>query len=225
MQLQSLLLSRDTEVARVLRPALEKLSIEMEVCSASDMGQEILSYEHFDAIVVDCEGWPDGEGVIRGLRKGRSNANSVMFALIRGETSTQTAFEWGASFVLQKPLSPLSVTRSFHAALGLMIRERRRYFRHPVEMLITLQTENGKEQVATAINLSEGGMAVSCDEPPPAGKLKLEFFLPGTQTPVTAQGELAWVAGNQGGIRFHWLAHHSRDALQKWLGQQMGVLD
>lgn len=224
MQLQSLVLSQDAEVARVLGPALEKLSIEIEVCTTMETGHEILSCEHFDAIVVDCAG-ADGAELIRTLRKGRSNQNSVTFALVEGDVSTQAAFEWGASFVLQKPLSQLSVTRSFHAALGLMIRERRRYFRQPVEMLVTIQPANGRERVATAMNLSEGGLAFSCDEPLPSGKLKVEFFLPGTRTTLTAHGEVAWAAGNQGGIRFHWVPRQSKEILEKWLNQQLGILD
>ncbi len=225
MQLQSLLLSQDADLARVLTQALEKLSIEIEVCGAVALGREIISTEHFDAIMVDCDDTPDGEELIRTLRKGRSNQNSVTFALIGDQTSTQAAFEWGASFVLRKPLSPLSVTRSFHAALGLMIRERRRYFRYPVEILVTIQPANGQEHMATAINLSEGGMALSCDEPLPSGNLKVEFFLPGTETTVTAHGEVAWSAGNQGGIRFQWVPRHSREALAKWLGRKLGITD
>lgn len=225
MQLHSLLLSQDVEVARILRPALEKLSIEMEICEGPEMARDMICCEHFDAVMVDCDALPDGGELIRALRKGRSNCNSVAFALIRGEMSTQAAFEWGASFVLHKPLSAANVARSFHAALGLMVRERRRYFRHPVEMLVTIQPSNGKERVATAVNLSEGGMALSCDESLPAGSLKLEFFLPGTQTMITAHGELAWAAANQGGIRFQWAPRHCREALDKWLSQQLGILD
>ena len=42
MQLESLLLSRDPEVIRVVQPALEKLSIDVEVCRGINSGQEIL---------------------------------------------------------------------------------------------------------------------------------------------------------------------------------------
>ena len=55
MPLESLLLSRDPEVIRVLQPALEKLSIDVEVCRGVSSGQEILRTEKFDAIIVDCD--------------------------------------------------------------------------------------------------------------------------------------------------------------------------
>src|SRR5207249_6126150 len=52
MPLESLLVSRDPQVIRVLRPALEKLAIEVEICRGADSGSEILSCEKFDAVIV-----------------------------------------------------------------------------------------------------------------------------------------------------------------------------
>src|SRR5450755_2180711 len=76
MPLESLLLSRDAEVVRVLEPALEKLSIEVEVCRGVNSGHEILRTEKFDAIIVDCDDLDGGLRVLQGLRKGLSNKNS-----------------------------------------------------------------------------------------------------------------------------------------------------
>ena len=73
MPLESLLLSRDPEVIRVLRPALQKLSIDVEVCSGVNSGQEILSTEKFDAVLVDCDDLKGAVGVLESLRKSASN--------------------------------------------------------------------------------------------------------------------------------------------------------
>ena len=73
MQLESLLLSRDPEVIRVVQPALEKLSIDVEVCRGINSGQEILRTERFDAIIVDCDDLKGALGVLEGLRKSVSN--------------------------------------------------------------------------------------------------------------------------------------------------------
>src|ERR1700758_5014061 len=102
MALESLLLSRDPEVIRVLRPTLEKLAIEVEVCRGARSGGEILSAEKFDAIIVDCDDLQGGLEVLEALRKGTSNKNSVTFAILNGSTTTQKAFQMGANFVLQK---------------------------------------------------------------------------------------------------------------------------
>ena len=69
MPLESLLLSRDPEVIRVLQPALEKLSIDVEVCRGVSSGQEILRTEKFDAIIVDCDDLKGALACLEGLRK------------------------------------------------------------------------------------------------------------------------------------------------------------
>ena len=160
MRLESLLLSRDAEVIRVLQPALEKLSIEVEVCHGVRSGHEIIRTEKFDAIIVDCDDLEGGLRVLEGLRKASSNKNSVTFAILNGTTTTQQAFEMGVNFVLQKPISTLNATRCFSAALNFMIREQRRYFRHPVEIPATLGSGEGQKLKATITNISEGGMAI-----------------------------------------------------------------
>src|SRR5579863_5436863 len=135
--LESLLLSRDADVFRVLRPTLDKLSIDVEVCQEAKKASEILIAEKFDAVIVDCDDLRGGIEVLQSLRATPSNKNSVTFALLNGKkTTTNEAFGMGVNFVLQKPISTLNASRCFHAALSFMERERRRYFRHPVKMLV-----------------------------------------------------------------------------------------
>jgi ActR/RegA family two-component response regulator len=120
MALESLLLSRDNEVIRVLQPALEKLYIGVEVCCGVRSGHEILRTEKFDAIIVDCDDLDGGLQVLEGLRKTSSNRNSVTFAILNGTTTTKQAFQMGANFVLQKPISTLNATRCFSTALNFI---------------------------------------------------------------------------------------------------------
>jgi DNA-binding response OmpR family regulator len=180
MQLESLLLSRDPEVIRVVQPALEKLSIDVEVCRGVNSGQEILRTERFDAIIIDCDDLKGALGVLEGLRKSVSNKNSATFAIVNGNTTTQQAFKMGANFVLQKPISALNAKRCFSAAVNFMMRERRRYFRHPVEMPATLSFGEGQKMKVTVTNLSEGGMAIFFRGPLPKGGVStISFNLPG----------------------------------------------
>jgi hypothetical protein len=50
MTLESLLLSQDPELVRVLRPTLEELSIDVEVCHEARAGADMLIADKFDAI-------------------------------------------------------------------------------------------------------------------------------------------------------------------------------
>ena len=222
MQLESLLLTRDPEVIRVLGPTLEKLAIEVEVCRGARSGNEIIQSEKFDAVIVDCDDLDGGLDVLLELRKCPSNKSSVSFAILNG-TSTHKAFELGANFVLQKPLTALSAQRCFSAAVGLMARGRRRYFRYPVEFAVSLSFGPEKQVKVTASNLSEGGMAIKFKGALPRTKLtQVKFSLPGTgAAEMEPKSELAWADGaGRAGIRFLKMPRESREHLENWLAEQ-----
>jgi CheY-like chemotaxis protein len=226
MILECLLVSRDQEVVRVLRPALEKLSINLEVCSGARSGREILSSEKFDAVVVDCDDLQGGMEVLKDLRKQPSNKNSVTFAILNGKTTTRQTFEIGTNFVLQKPIQPVNALRCFSAALGLMTRERRRYYRHPVDMPTTIIFADGPDLKVTATNLSEGGMAVQFHgKLPKAPIAKVQFTLPGTRTSMEPRADIAWADGSgHAGIRFVEVPQTSREQMDRWLTAQIDGL-
>jgi CheY-like chemotaxis protein len=221
MHLQSLLLTHDTEVTRVLRPTLEKLSIELEICVETEV-EKRLSEDRFDAVIVDCDDLQSGLQVLLGLRQTPGNKRSIAFALLNGTTTTTQAFQCGANFVLQKPISLLNATRCFSAALGLMERERRRYFRHPVEISVGIAFPDGAQRSVIATNISEGGMAICLEDPFPNHKsLTATFTLPGERVAISTNAELAWTSDIRGGLRFLQLAVNSREQLDNWLKQQM----
>src|SRR6266852_8692005 len=223
MTLESLLLSRDTDLVRVLRPTLEKLAIDVEICQEARAAADILVSEKFDAVIVDCDDLKGGLEVLQGLRSTPSNKNSVTFAVLNGKkTTTHDAFGMGANFVLQKPISALNASRCFNAALNFMVRERRRYYRQPVKMLVSIFHAN-KELKASSTNLSEGGIALLLREPLPKGATpRLKFMLPEVNVPFEVEAEVAW-ADIQGhvGFRFVNVSQSAQQALEKWLDAQM----
>jgi DNA-binding response OmpR family regulator len=223
MTLESLLLSRDSEVLRVLRPTLEKLSIEVEVCQEAKKASEILIAEKFDAVIVDCDDLIGGLEVLQGLRATPSNRNSVTFALLNGKkTTTQEAFGMGVSFVLQKPISTLNASRCFHAALNFMVRERRRYFRQPVKMPVRVILGD-KDLKATSTNISEGGIALILHQAlPKSATPVLQFVLPETKLALDVETEVAWadIKGHVG-LRFLNVPQSSQQLLEKWLDEQL----
>jgi CheY-like chemotaxis protein len=222
MTLDSLLLSQDPEVMRVIRPTLENLSIEVELCHEARAGANILISDKFDAVIVDCDDLNGGLAVLQGLRKTPSNKNSVAFAILNGKkTTTQEAFGMGANFVLQKPISALNASRCFHAALNFMVKERRRYFRQPVKMLVKVVLGE-KTLNATSTNISEGGIALMLREALPRGVApRLKFSLPGN-IHFEVEAEVAWVdVKGLAGFRFQNVPKNSQAVLEKWLDEQM----
>jgi len=223
MTLESLLLSRDAEVVRVLRPTLEKLSIAVEICQEAKKASEILICEKFDAVIVDCDDLQGGLEVLQCLRATPSNKNSVTFAVLNGKkTTTQEAFGMGVNFVLQKPISNLNASRCFHAALSFMERERRRYFRHPVKMLVTVVLEE-KELRATSTNISERGIALMLHQAIPKNATpRLQFMLPETKIALEMEAEVAWAdIKGHAGLRFLKVPQSTQEVLEKWLNKRM----
>jgi CheY-like chemotaxis protein len=223
MTLDSLLLSQDPELVRVIRPTLEKLSIDVSVCHEIGSGADILASDKFDAVIVDCDDLKGGLSLLQGLRKTPSNKNSVAFAILNGKkTTTQQAFEYGANFVLQKPISALNASRCFHAALNFMVRERRRYFRHPLAMPVKILL--GDHSIAcNSTNLSESGIALFLTDRLPKGATpRLQFVLPEANLKFEIEAEVVWADGKgRAGLRFQNVPERSQQQLEAWLDDRL----
>jgi len=223
MTLESLLLSQDPELVRVVRPTLEKLSIDVEICHEARSAADILISQKFDAVIVDCDDLSGGMEVLQGLRSTPSNKNSVTFAILNGKkTTTQEAFGLGANFVLQKPISTLNASRCFHAALNFMVRERRRYFRHPVKMQVQIAIGDKKVK-AHSTNISESGIAIQLRDAMPKGVTPtLLFTLPETDYKMKFEAEVVWAdVKGRAGLRFHNVPKESQAYLEKWLDDRL----
>jgi CheY-like chemotaxis protein len=223
MTLDSLLLSQDPELVRVIRPTLEKLSIDVEICHEALAGADILISDKFDAVIVDCDDLNGGLAILQGLRSTPSNKNSVAFAILNGKkTTTQQAFGFGANFVLQKPISALNASRCFNAALNFMVRERRRYFRHPAKMSVRILLGDQTVQ-ATSTNVSESGIALMLRNALPKGATpRLQFNLPETTRKLEVEAEVVWAdVKGRAGLRFHNVPKEDQEHLEKWLDERL----
>ena len=222
MNLESLVISRDSDLLGILRPVLETIAVNVQACPDILAAASLLDKNKMDAVIVDCDDLPHGVEVLKSIRTTRSNASSVAFAVVNGKTSTQQAFQFGANFVLQKPLTPLNATRCFNAALNFMVRERRRYFRHPLEVPVRITAPGNREVTAMTTNLSEGGMSLHCSaqflkDP----KLMVRFSLPQSSISLELKGAVAWSDGSgRVGLRFIEVPQSSQYQLEKWLTER-----
>jgi c-di-GMP-binding flagellar brake protein YcgR len=104
-----------------------------------------------------------------------------------------------------------------------MVRERRRYFRHPVEMPLRISLPPNQELTATTTNVSEGGMAIRLvGKLPKDAQAQLRFTLPITNTSLELKGQVAWADGTgQAGIRFVEVPQSAQYQLEKWLTDRL----
>ncbi|HVI07930.1 MAG TPA: response regulator [Candidatus Binatia bacterium] len=223
MNLESLLLSSDPDVVSILGTTLDKLSIDVQVCREAKAGSEILISEKFDAVIVDCDDLSGGMALLEGLRVTPSNKSSVAFAVLNGKkTTTQQAFGMGANFVMQKPITMMNAMRCFNAALNFMLKERRRYFRQPLNVPVKVTVGENHFQ-ATATNISEGGIALLLQHAlPKDGSPRLQLTLPGSRQVLEFESQVAWTdMKGYAGMRFINVPQSSQERLEQWLSQQL----
>lgn len=222
MRLEALVVSRDAPALRVIHGVLGGLGVLIEECPTPAAALDLLNVRKFDAVIVDCDDLHGAPEVLRHLRQAPSNRTSVAFAIVNGITSVANAFNLGANFVLDKPITLDRSSRSLRAAHGLMMRERRRYFRQAVEMPVQLTTPAGSELRAGATNLSDCGMAVRIESPLTLpGTYRVRFTLPATRVTIGGNAELVWTDGQaHAGFRFVHLHEGMRLELQDWLAQR-----
>lgn len=222
MVLQSLLLCRDPGTVRVFRRALDDLGIAVEVATTAESMLELLDRNKFDAIIVDCDDVAGGAEVLTSVQQSPSNKRAIVIAVINGTTNMRAAFEMGAHFALDKPVTLERAVRSLRAAHGFMITEHRRYFRHAVDSQAYLTFGVVKRLACKITNISDGGMAVALSEQiSPSWTVEVRFELPGAPQTLEVKGEFAWSDGKGiAGIRFIYIPNESKKVLGKWLAER-----
>jgi len=209
-------------VFRVLRRVLDDVGISVEVCTEAPEAREVLQRRRFDAVIIDCDDVDGAREVLQGLRQTTSNRKTITFAVVNRRTSVGEAFSMGAHFVLDKPLSMERAARSLRAAHGVILRERRRYFRQPFSTPVLLGSNNGKILYGRSRNLSESGMSVGdVGRLEPGTIFAVSFDLPGSKGQIEVTGEVSWVDEHEhAGLRFLELASGAKRKLEQWLATQ-----
>jgi hypothetical protein len=146
----------------------------------------------------------------------------VAFAIAEDPDETQRAFKAGANFVLEKPIHPERAMRSIRAALGLILRERRRYFRYAVDCPLTIQHGERNEMQLGLENVSEGGFAAIIPESRelPSTSFRISFRLPKTEQLIAGKADVVWRRSGKVGMQFSMLRPESRIELQRYLAQR-----
>jgi CheY-like chemotaxis protein len=227
MALEALVLTRDPQVLQIVGRVLDDSNMELQVCSTADDALEILDRHKYDTFVVDCDDVPGAPSVLQHLRKCKSNKNCIAFALVNGQTTVRQAFEMGANFALDKPVSQERVMRSMRAAQGVIMRERRRYHRHLVEASGTIVVDGITEIPVSVLTISQGGVSIECTRQLDAGgAARLTIVLPESNKPLEFKGEVIWSdTEGRAGIRFQVLPLETKKELESWLEKRALLVD
>ena len=218
-----LLVSPSEAVSKLIARAAAEIKASLNVAPEFAAAEEFLRRRRLDAVIVDFD--LDAAGhFTASIRAGNSNKLAVIFACLSSAPQKQRALTAGANFVLQKPLSFEHVAEMLLAAREIMLRERRRYFRHPLYVPIAVMHDS-QEHRLTTLNLSEGGAAIRVHHPFNAGTLVgFRFALP-TGLDIEGRGEVVW-SNDDGaiGLRFHSVKNEGKAHLMRWLEDQQEEL-
>src|SRR5580704_8924482 len=123
----ALVISDDEATVRQLMESMQQFAISAEVCRDAGIALQSLGRRHFEAVVVDLKMYQAKE-IMERVRFSPSNQTATTFAITDGPASA-SGFSTGANFVLERPFSNEYLSRSLRAAYGIILWERRLYFR------------------------------------------------------------------------------------------------
>ena len=218
----ALLVSDDPVTIERFSLALRELSISPDVCQEAAGAVHLLSRRKFDAVIVDLQLREQSGVIMDEVRLSASNRTAVTFAISGGDVDATAAFRKRTGFVFERPLSTQSIRSVLKPAYGLILRERRRYFRCPISNPVTIVRRNMPEVRCQSVNISEGGMAVSTSVPLNAGEpVQVQFSIPGHKVPFVAESTICWLKTGHLGVRFVSLSPERKSELQEWLSRKL----
>jgi ActR/RegA family two-component response regulator len=222
-ELEFLLVSNDYATLTAVSGGMKKYGAKFGLVPTAEAAREFLERKRIDGLFVDMQVSGALE-LIEAVRKGTSNGKAAIFACVQNASETTATLNAGANFVLHTPLSVDGVAVHITIAKEIMLKERRRFFRHAVNLAVTLKDGEG-EQRGRIVNLSEGGMAVRA-----ARGLKqwtvIEFALElSLGVEISGKGQVAWTnSEGMAGILFQTLHGMGRGYLGAWLAGREGLL-
>jgi len=219
VELDFVLVSSDYATMQVVSSGVKEYGGKFMLLPAADAARDYLNRRKIDGVFVDME-LPGAIALIESIRKGSSNSKVVILACGRNSKEYTPTLNAGANFLLRKPLCVDTVVLHITIAKELLVRERRRYFRHAVNLPVILKVGDVAQR-ARITNLSEGGMAVHTVNPLNRSAIvDISFDLP-LGININVKGQVAWVnSEGMAGIALQDFPGKTRDFLDSWLTAQ-----
>ena len=217
-----LLVTCDFQIIETLCHFAQSMAVHIEACCDAETAVGKLCHSKFEGVMVDLA-LSGGPELLRKLPSLTSNKSAISYAILDAGHDQAKAFAAGAQFVLDRPLVPVAVLRLLKAAYPIMVRERRRYYRCPLQIAVFVNRGGGQEFTVNSLNVSESGICLNSNEAMQVGdKLRLRLLLPGATDLLNLCGEVAWsVATGRVGVRFSDVRPGVAQVLRNWLAERL----
>jgi len=219
---RTLLLSSDIQAIETLCHFAQAMAIHVEPSCDAELAIGKLCRAKFEGVIVDL-GFNGGLEFLQKLRGLTSNKSVVSYAILDQGHEQVEAFHAGANFVFDRPLLPEAVLRALKASYPLMVREKRRYFRCPLQIAVFVSHAGSPEFTVSSLNVSESGICLNSAQPMQVGdSLRLRLRLPGDSGFLNLSGEVCWSeATGRVGIQFSNVKPDVARALRSWLAERL----
>src|SRR3954447_6904169 len=215
-----LVVSFDKTTVEALADIMEQMGFYVEVCPDRKAASRQLCNSKYEGLIIDLGPGEDNLDLLRSLPDFTANKSAVSCAILNDMHQKASAFQAGANFVLERPLELKAASRTIRAAYPMMVRERRRYFRCPVETPTFVACEPHPEFQANSVNISEAGMAILSPVQLKVGQsIQMRVRIPGCSDFVSISGEICWAddASGRAGVQFLEISTSVAEALASWL--------
>jgi len=196
----------------------------VEVCSDMTSTTRRLCHSKFEGVAIDFRARTQALELLTKLHKMTSHHGAVVLAILDRNGDVPSAFRSGANFILERPFASKILVPTLKASYSLMLQERRRYFRFPVQIPVHLSsTRSHLEFLTTSVNISERGMALETPVALYVGeKVQAKMLLPGTNHSAQVNGEVCW-SNEHGriGIRFVLVSPGVAELFRSWLSDRL----
>lgn len=213
-----LVVDDEQQMLRLLCEVLMQAGAEPQGFSSSPAAAEMVNLHKFDGVFLD---WMmpemDGLGLVERIRSSKSNSLCpiVMLTAHSEPDGIRRCFQAGINFFAHKPLTMGQIQLLFDAAYDLILQERLRYQRLPLQTALICHwrmQDFEQEAQGVSVNLSTTGMLAKLDAAPVPGTLiRVAFQLPGDPRPLDLTAYVVRLAGSQQvGLRFVNLTREER---------------
>ena len=138
-----LLVSQDIQTIETLCHVMGEAGMYVEVCSDTTSAARKLCRAKFEGVAIDFKERTQALELLTKLHKMTSHGGAVVLAILDRNGDVPSTFRSGANFILERPFAPRLLIATLKASYSLMLQERRRYFRCPVQIPVHLSIAAG----------------------------------------------------------------------------------
>ncbi|GAC1436636.1 MAG: hypothetical protein NVS1B11_36140 [Terriglobales bacterium] len=164
LKIRALMVTLDPWLARTFTSLSGELGVDSELSSSLTGIPDELDSMKYEAVLIDFDTLSEPWQILASVRESRSNKDALVFAVATAATQKQQAFQQGAHFVFQRPLTVVEMRRGLLNAYDRMVGERRRCFRCTAELSVVLiKGISGPRFQCKTMNISSTGMAIKSE--------------------------------------------------------------